>query len=387
MCAFVAAMTALLHPQRARGWLRASAYVRFSSSYRANLFSLRPERFGAPAGSDDVALLKKSRLVVFGEIHEVPPCIEFQRRTALAMLDASTTGTLHVVLEHFNFDLQPALNEYAEGLMSFQGLVERAESSGEGHAVGEYAPLLELARTTDGRVALHAGFIPRSFARLVMRESLEAALAAAKHAGYVASDETLAASEAHYSFFESLLTGRSLHGEAARPPADTYRKMFPAQVIKDAAMAHKVSMLVSTKPEADRFLVVCGIGHSGYSYGVPERIYAAHPALQPSYRIWSLPVAATLSLDDAPAVLAETFGGAHTNPAELCLAFAQVEQAAMAVKTASEVDTPAASDASAEHTKAATAEAYEKVGKTDHLQGDGTRARAISIRAGAPTQD
>ena len=60
-------------------------------------------------------------------------------------------------------------------------------------------------------LALHAGFIPRSYARIVMRESLSAALDAAKAKGFVAADETCEATDAHYSFFESLLTGRSVH--------------------------------------------------------------------------------------------------------------------------------------------------------------------------------
>ena len=39
-------------------------------------------------------------------------------------------------------------------------------------------PLLQLARERRDKVALHAGFIPRSYARMVMRESAEVALAA-----------------------------------------------------------------------------------------------------------------------------------------------------------------------------------------------------------------
>ena len=51
-----------------------------------------------------------------------------------------------------------------------------------------------------------------------MRESAEAARAAAKAAGHVHAREELAASEAHYSCFESLLSGRRLHDPAAPPP-------------------------------------------------------------------------------------------------------------------------------------------------------------------------
>ena len=71
--------------------------------------------------------------------------------------------------------------------------------------------VLNWAQMHSDHVALHAGFIPRSYARLVMRESLDSALTAAKAKGFVHADETCEASEAHYSFFESLLTGRSPH--------------------------------------------------------------------------------------------------------------------------------------------------------------------------------
>lgn len=60
-----------------------------------------------------------------------------------------------------------------------------------------YEPLLSLARDNPSRVALHAGFIPRPYARIVMRESLAAALEAAKAKGYVAADEECSASESH----------------------------------------------------------------------------------------------------------------------------------------------------------------------------------------------
>ena len=53
-------------------------------------------------------------------------------------------------------------------------------------------------------------------------------------------------------------------------------------------MAHQVSRLVAASAAHDRFLVVCGVGHSGYSFGVPERIFAAHPELRAeSYGVYA----------------------------------------------------------------------------------------------------
>lgn len=257
-----------------------------SPPYRASLLSLRQDTFAQPAKQADVDAMSASKLVVFGEIHETPPCITLQRRAAICLLGAMdesspAASTLHIVLEHFNFEAQPLLSAYVSGSMSFDSL---AESCGyEGHDVSLYQPLLELAREYPGRVNLHAGFIPRQYARDIMRQGLVPALAAAKAMGYLADDETCIGSDAHYNFFESLLTGRSMH-DATRPPADTYRDMFPAQIIKDASMAHKVTQLVAASQPDDRFLVVCGVGHCGYSHGVPERIFSALPQLR--QRAW-----------------------------------------------------------------------------------------------------
>ena len=38
---------------------------------------------------------------------------------------------------------------------------------------------------------------------------------------------------------------------------------FCPQVIKDAAMAHAVCEVAAAAPAQDKFLVVCGAGHSG----------------------------------------------------------------------------------------------------------------------------
>ena len=287
---------------------------------------------------------------------------------------SSSAGTLHIVLEHFNFESQPALSAYAGGSMSFDSL---AESGGyEGHDITAYRALLQLARDHPGRINLHAGFIPRHYARMVMREGVEPALAAAKAKGYVAADETCTGSDAHYNFFESLLTGRSMHNSSS-PPADTYRGMFPAQIIKDAAMAHKVVSLIRSSRHCDRFLVICGVGHSAYSHGVPERIFASLPHLrQQSFRIMSVPIPATVDFD-SPQHMHEALSNelgkpGASDPADICLAFAQEEPADQQLLPAS----------ATEAVKSETAAAYNSVAHTAHVPGDLRRARALMRRLG-----
>ena len=355
-------------------------------TFRAALVSLRQGSFGRLAGEEDAWALGNARVTIFGELHQLPPCIELQHRTARAMLDAAAPDSmLHIVLEHLNFEQQNLLDEYAAGRSTLAQLVAAHEAGGEGHDLTAYEPVLRLALEQPNRVALHAGFIPRSYARIVMRESLDAALEAAKAKGYVASAESCAATEAHYSFFESLLSGRAYH-DHSRPPADTYRKMFPAQVIKDAAMAHKSSTILSACRPQDKLLVICGIGHSGYGHGVPERILATHPHLEHEmYRIWSLPVDVETDLDDPASVSAamvSAFGpAAATDPADLCLAFQERSDAA-STREEGAADSAGDEAADAEAIKRATAAAYNRVGASAHLRGNLQRATAMLRRMG-----
>ena len=148
-------------------------------------------------------------------------------------------------------------------------------------------------------VKLYAGFIPRTYARMIMREGLEGVLAEAKQKDYIDSSETCMGSEEHYNYFESMISGRNMHDKAASP-TDNFRKMFPAQVIKDASMAHRTVKLLEQEDESskDKYLLLMGTGHMGYGFGVPERIFAKKPDMvDQSYMITVREPDHMLSLD------------------------------------------------------------------------------------------
>ena len=120
------------------------------------------------------------------------------------------------------------------------------------------------------------------------------------------SDEDCAASEEHYKYFEALCSGRPMYDWSTQP-AGLARRLFPAQVIKGCSMAHTVSTLLAseTTTPAQKVLVCCGASHMAYGFGVPERVFAAHPALQEqSYSIYAY--AAAGGADDG--VLADEKG-------------------------------------------------------------------------------
>ena len=101
------------------------------------------------------------------------------------MLETSA-GTVHVVMEHFTFEMQETLDRFQAGDLPFSGLLAAYAEGDEGHDLAAYEPLLQHARAHSARVRLHGGFIPRSYARTLMREGLPVALDAAKQAGFIA---------------------------------------------------------------------------------------------------------------------------------------------------------------------------------------------------------
>ena len=76
---------------------------------------------------------------------------------------------------------------------------------------------LELAKENATKVKLYGGFIPRTYARQIMRESKEAGLTAAKEKGYVKPDEDLEGTDDHYNMFESMISGRDMHNKDNKP--------------------------------------------------------------------------------------------------------------------------------------------------------------------------
>jgi len=339
--------------------------------FEAKLLSLvRGSEFGMEVSTEaKVAEAALARLVIFGEIHAMPPATHLELNIAQSMLAASA-GKLHIVMEHFSFEMQHLLDEYTAGQLSFDGLNKGyAEIGTEGHDVYAYEGLLQFACENADRVQLHGGFIPRTFAKIVMRESLDNALEAAKSKGYLAESEKCEGSDEHYNYFEAMISGRDPHDTTLKPQ-DTFRKMFPAQIIKDAAMAHKVNQLLDVSPAGDKVLVICGAAHMFYNCGVPERIYASHPEIQAdTYRIYTRAADHRLPLprtDEIPKV--EAAFGKDSDPADLCLIF-------------DEVDAPTQEELEMQ-VKAETASAYDKVGETAAIEGNLKKAEKMMARIG-----
>jgi arsenite methyltransferase len=301
--------------------------------------------------------LASKRFVMVAEIHCVPQVIALQR----AILEKQCErGPVNVVLEHFSFEMQSILDDYQAGKMTFEQVLQAyADIGTEGHDIAKYRSVLEHARENSERVKLHAGFIPRTYARMLMREGEEQTIEAAKAKGYLPADlESIEGSELHYNMFESMITGRNMYDESLQPN-ETLRKVFKAQLVKDISMAHRVNQLVETKPSTDRFLVIAGKGHMLHFLGVPERVFSEHPELADDSALVICQESNTsldqMQDDDLVKNSEESYGLKGTNPGDF-LFYYETEEA---------------------RAKLDTIAAYDKVGESAHLHGDLKKAKSI----------
>merc|ERR1719334_1253265 len=176
-----------------------------------------------------------------------------------------------VFMEHFSLEHQPLLDRYQCGDLSEEELYSQYRELGEeGFTIEEYGSILRYAKDNCSSVRLKGGFVPRRFGKLLVQKGEDEAYGEVIKLGFMQERDKMAGSPNHYDFFESLISGRNLNG--GKPPGDNFRRIFPAQVLKDCVMASTVRTGLSVAGPDDKFLVIAGSGHLDYGLGVPERV-------------------------------------------------------------------------------------------------------------------
>jgi len=86
-----------------------------------------------------------------------------------------------VILEHFSFEMQDLLDKYQDGNLTLKELHDKyVEIGTEGHDILRYEDILAHARLNKQQIKLHAGFIPRTYAKMLMKEGEESGIKTAK---------------------------------------------------------------------------------------------------------------------------------------------------------------------------------------------------------------
>jgi len=250
----------------------------FSSLERLkNVTILRPEsglKLNTPPLCNLAKEVTSKKIVYIGETHSQASIVDLELAVLSVLTDhvRLAAGSLHVFLEHFCLEQQPLLDSYVEGEISDCDLLTLYEETGdEGHDLEPYKPFFQFVKEHKDTVRLYAGFVPRRFAKMLVKEGEDVAYDRVIELGYMAKQDIHRGTSQHYDFFESLISGRDL--SSGEEPGDRFEKIFPAQILKDCVMASVVKRGIeaSTNVE-DKFLVIAGAGHIDYRFGVPERV-------------------------------------------------------------------------------------------------------------------
>jgi len=371
---------------------------------------------GVKTSSNSVAdMLKSKRLIYIGEIHGNASIVRLQQSVLDFLVsevrrcedrdgESNVDGKVVVFMEHFaGPEHQKLLDDFMEegisnveagadtDMSAVANLLEGYKNNGdEGHNLEPYANFLEYARRNSDIVELKAGFIPRSYARRVMKDGEEKSLEAARQDGFLDPQEPyMKGSENHYNFFESLISGRDM---LTLPPNDRFRGIFPAQVIKDSAMAHMIVREYRNRRKTAgmcKFLIICGSGHCDYRFGVPERVDAAK--IIPKEETCLISSRNIHHYD----IVWDSNGDTDTSPSSVVGPFEKVEafenpfpadiiyfyddnEGGMEFDIEQSVDAHSALGHSSDvQIKAEIADAYNEVGATAHLEGDSVLASSV----------
>jgi len=220
-------------------------------------------------------LLENKRLVFFGEVHGQPQVVELELLILKILVEDSKSRNpphrVNIFLEHFNLEQQSLINSYLHDKINDEELFMKYKETGdEGHDVEKYSSLLKYAKENLTSITLNGSFVPRKFAKMLVKDGEEVAYAAVTKLGYLEEEDKLPGSEDHYNFFDSLISGRDLNSE--QEVSQRFKKIFPAQILKDSVMASTIRKGIERSGHNDKFLVIAGSGHVDFRFGVPERL-------------------------------------------------------------------------------------------------------------------
>ena len=210
--------------------------------------------------------------VLFGEQHHQPSILKAQ----LCVLERMVTQTqllpteqpegafsVTVVLEMFNLQQQPLLDAYQDGKISLAELSNKYKGT-EGFALEHYGYILKVSKELGAKLV--AGFVPKPFCKMIVNEGKNQALEKIEQTGGPPKEFYVDGSEDHYQYFQGLISGD------LDKVVDKYRRIFPAQILRDSAFAYTVMDIVQKSDGKTRVLGICGSGHLDHRFGIPERI-------------------------------------------------------------------------------------------------------------------
>ncbi|KAK9900560.1 hypothetical protein P389DRAFT_192822 [Cystobasidium minutum MCA 4210] len=225
----------------------------------------------------------RPKVIIFGEQHHQPKVLAAQLQLVHTLATEPFNLKVTVVMEQFNLSQQNLLDDFAK-TGDAEPLQEVYAKSSEGFRIDNtgYLPLLQLVKELENvNSSVAAGFPPREWARIVMRQGkqgLEQDEGVSK-SGFLTSFgrwDDLNVTPEHAAYISS-----SISGQAPDVPKEVQQGgLKAAQAFKDAVMAWVIDKKLdenrgeegSGGASNEVILAICGSGHCEYGFGVTERI-------------------------------------------------------------------------------------------------------------------
>lgn len=246
---------------------------------------------GEPVADDELLDdLATARVVYLGERHTVQRHHDLETWIVAGLVKRRVPLVLG--LEPMEANYQPALDRYAQGASSFDGLAKAAQWSKRWNGYEQYKPVLEAARQAKSPIlALNArAETIRQVARSGGVDRLDAAVRRELPADMQLKDPA----------YEKYLNLQMMVHMAASP--ERLRPMIEAQIARDEAMAAALaSFLQSAAGKGRTAVVVCGAGHVNYGLGTAARVRRRMPGIKERIVLFSESGDVELSPQDAAA--------------------------------------------------------------------------------------
>jgi uncharacterized iron-regulated protein len=229
-----------------------------------DLYSGEPIRY-----ADMMDDLAGARVIYLGERHTLARHHELQQKIIESLAERGVE--LAIGLEMLPVDLQPVLNKYNAGEITFDDLARETSWEDIWDNYDQYRGPIEAGHRAGARLlALNAR---RELAKEVARSGLEGVGPewASRLPRNLVTDQPA---------YERELLREMMVMAHATGQKDMMRRMFEAQVVKDETMAEAIARFVLSPAGRGRTVVVlCGAGHVSYGYGIPSRVERRVPGI------------------------------------------------------------------------------------------------------------
>lgn len=233
---------------------------------------------GEPVEYEDMLQdLTTAGVIYLGERHTLERHHNLQEKI---IGDLASRGVeVAIGLEMLPVDLQPALDRYNAGELTFEDFAEQVAWEEIWDNYEQYRPAIETGHEAGAPVlALNAR---RELAKEIARNGIDGLPPewAEKVPEGVNTDQP--------DYERELLRVMMVMAHATGQ-SDMMKRMFEAQVIKDEIMADAVAgFMMSPEGENRTVVVICGAGHVSYGYGVPSRVRSRVPDIADRIVIFS----------------------------------------------------------------------------------------------------